>query len=62
MPLSHEQVHKLEQWLDSQGVNRSCPMCGGGSGRWVKSSPVRAFRIKETCFLWCRWSVETVGT
>ena len=30
MPLSHEQVHKLEQWLDSKGVNRSCPMCGGG--------------------------------
>ena len=28
MPLSHEQVHKLEQWWDSTGVARKCPMCG----------------------------------
>jgi predicted nucleic-acid-binding Zn-ribbon protein len=32
MPLSYEQVHKLEQWWDSTGVNRNCPMCG--SGQW----------------------------
>ncbi len=30
MPLSHEQVHKLEQWWDSTGVERKCPMCGHG--------------------------------
>ena len=32
MPLTHEQVNKLEQWWDSKGVNRQCPMCG--SGQW----------------------------
>jgi hypothetical protein len=30
MPLSHEQVHKPEQWWDSTGVERKCPMCGHG--------------------------------
>jgi predicted nucleic-acid-binding Zn-ribbon protein len=30
MPLSHEQVHKLEQWWDSTGVDRKCPRCGHG--------------------------------
>jgi hypothetical protein len=30
MPLGHEQVHKLEQWWDSTGVERKCPMCGHG--------------------------------
>jgi len=32
MALSHEQAHKLQQWMDSRGVNRNCPMCG--SGEW----------------------------
>jgi len=30
MMLSHEQVHKLEQWWDSRGVDRKCSMCGNG--------------------------------
>jgi ribosomal protein S27AE len=30
MPLTHEQIYKLEQWWDSNGVKRTCPMCGGG--------------------------------
>jgi predicted nucleic-acid-binding Zn-ribbon protein len=32
MALTHEQAHKLEQWMDSRGVNRKCPMCA--SGQW----------------------------
>jgi predicted nucleic-acid-binding Zn-ribbon protein len=32
VPLSHEQAHKLQEWMDSRGVNRNCPMCG--SGEW----------------------------
>ena len=32
MPLTHEQIYKLEQWWDSTEVNRNCPMCG--SGEW----------------------------
>ncbi len=32
MPLSHEQAHKLQEWMDSREVNRTCPMCG--SGEW----------------------------
>ena len=30
MPLTHEQVNKLEQWWDSTGVERKCAMCGHG--------------------------------
>lgn len=43
MPLSHEQVHKLEQWWDSTGVKRSCPMCANGqweAGELVSGSDV----------------------
>ncbi len=32
MPLTNEQAHKLQQWLNSRGVNLNCPMCG--SAQW----------------------------
>jgi hypothetical protein len=25
VPLSREQAHKLEEWMNSRGVNRNCP-------------------------------------
>ncbi len=43
MPLTHEQVHKLEQWWDSAGVERKCPMCGHGqweAGEIISGSDV----------------------
>ena len=43
MPLTHEQVHKLEQWWSSAGVNRNCPMCSNGewqAGEMVSGTDV----------------------
>jgi predicted nucleic-acid-binding Zn-ribbon protein len=43
MPLSDEQVNKLEQWWDSAGVDRTCPMCGNGhwdAGEIISGSDV----------------------
>ena len=43
MPLSDEQVNKLEQWWNSVGVDRTCPMCGNGqwdAGEIISGSDV----------------------
>jgi predicted nucleic-acid-binding Zn-ribbon protein len=43
MPLNDEQVNKLEQWWDSAGVDRTCPMCGNGqwdTGEIISGSDV----------------------
>lgn len=32
MPLSYEQAHKLQQWLNCRGTSGNCPMCG--SSQW----------------------------
>ena len=43
MPLSNEQVNKLEQWWDSTGVDCKCTMCGNGqweAGEIISGSDV----------------------
>ena len=43
MALSHEQVHKLEQWWDSSEEDRKCPICGNGqweAGEIISGSDV----------------------
>ena len=32
LPLTNEQAHKLQQWLNLRGVNLNCSMCG--SAQW----------------------------
>ena len=46
MPLSHEQAHKLQEWMDSRGVNRSCPMCG--SGEWETGEIVSGTSVDDS--------------
>jgi predicted nucleic-acid-binding Zn-ribbon protein len=46
MPLSHEQAHKLEEWMNSRGVNRNCPMCG--SGEWETGEIVSGTSVDNT--------------
>jgi ribosomal protein S27AE len=46
MPLTHEQVNKLEQWWDSKGVNRQCPMCG--SGQWETGEIMSGTGVEES--------------
>ncbi len=46
MPLSHEQAHKLQKWMDSRGVNRNCPMCG--SGEWETGGIVSGTSVDDS--------------
>jgi predicted nucleic-acid-binding Zn-ribbon protein len=32
MPFNHERAHRLQQWLNSRGVDLNCPVCG--STQW----------------------------
>jgi predicted nucleic-acid-binding Zn-ribbon protein len=38
MTLTHEQTHKLQEWMESRGVNRNCSMCG--CGQWATGEVV----------------------
>ena len=40
MPLSDEQAHRLEQWLNSRGIRFNCPICG--STQWETGEIVTA--------------------
>jgi hypothetical protein len=46
MALTHEQSHKLEQWMDSRGVNRNCPMCA--SGQWETGEIVSGTSVDDS--------------
>lgn len=46
MPLSQEQAHKLQQWLDSRGVSRNCPMCS--SNQWETGEIVSGTSVGDT--------------
>ena len=45
MPLTHEQIYKLEQWWDSTGVTRNCPMCD--SGEWQAGEIISGTDVSE---------------
>jgi predicted nucleic-acid-binding Zn-ribbon protein len=46
MPLTREQAYKLQQWLNSRGVNLDCPMCG--SAQWETGEIVSGTSIDDT--------------
>ena len=46
MPLTREQAYKLQQWLNSRGVNLDCPMCG--SAQWETGEIVSGTSIEDT--------------
>ncbi len=46
MPLTREQAYKLQQWLNSRGVNLNCPMCG--SAQWETGEIVSGTSIDDT--------------
>ncbi len=45
MPLTREQAYKLQQWLNSRGVNLDCPMCG--SAQWETGEIVSGTSIDD---------------
>jgi uncharacterized Zn finger protein len=57
VPLTNEQASKLQQWLNSKGVNLGCPMCGSAqwetgeviSGRSVEDSSIVVPMVQVIC-------------
>ncbi len=45
MPLSHEQAHKLQQWLNSRGISLNCPMCS--SSQWETGEIVSSVNVND---------------
>ncbi len=45
MPLTREQAYKLQQWLNSRGVNLNCPMCG--SAQWETGEIVSGVNVND---------------
>ena len=46
MPLTNEQAYKLQQWLNSRGVNLNCHMCG--SAQWETGEIISGARMDDS--------------
>jgi len=46
MPLTNEQANKLQQWLNSRGVNLNCPMCG--SAQWETGEIISGTSVDDS--------------
>ena len=62
MPLTNEEAYKLQQWLNSRGVDLNCPMCG--SAQWETGEIMSGTSVDDpgNVVPMVKYSVGTVGT